>query len=315
MIKKSGGSFWKPWRVLLSVLLLVAILVLGGWLLVMDKNIAVLNPQGVVGKQEKDLFVYTLLLSAFVVIPVFIMLGVFAWRYREGNHKAVYTPDVEGNHLLEAIWWGIPIFIIGVLSVVTWVTTHQLDPYKPLKSNVAPLNVQVVALQWKWLFIYPDQHIASLNQLRIPAGTPVNFHITADAPMSAMWIPSLGTQTYAMTGMSSQLSLMADKPGVYRGTNSNINGKGYADMNFDVIAMNSRQDFDAWVKEIVRSKTHTHLALDEYEELAKPSEKNPVAYYHVHDDNLYTEIMNKFMPAGHIPSGEVSDMHDHKDDH
>ncbi len=258
-------------------------------------DIALFNPQGAVGKKERDLLVFTILLSLVVIIPVYAMLFTFAWRYRENNHKkTAYTPDVEGNKWMEAVWWGIPIAIIGLLCVVTWVTTHDLDPQRQLKSDVPALKVQVVALQWKWLFLYPDQNVASLNELRIPAGTPINFELTADAPMSAFWVPSLGTQTYAMPGMSSKLSLVADYPGTYRGTNTNINGKGYAKMDFKVVALDSREDFDTWVKSISSHSGHTHLDWGSYETLAKPSENNPITYYHLHDTDLYTKIIEKY---------------------
>ena len=136
------------------------------------------------------------------------MLFVFTWKYREGNSKKVkYTPDVSGNHVIEALWWGIPTLIITILAIVTWVSTHDLDPYKKLDSATKPITIQVVALQWKWLFIYPDQEIATINEVRFPEKTPVNFRLTADAPMSAFWIPNLDSQTYAMNGMMSQLNL------------------------------------------------------------------------------------------------------------
>jgi cytochrome o ubiquinol oxidase subunit 2 len=302
-------SLLTPWRVALSATLLAAIIGLGGWLLLAGKNIAVLNPQGVIAAQQKDLIIFTLLLSIIIVVPVFVMLGIITWKYREGNHNAKYTPDADGNRWIEALWWGIPIVIIGILSVVTWTSSHQLDPYKPIVSNVKPLTVQVVALQWKWLFLYPEQGVASLNELRIPAGTPVNFQITADAPMSAMWIPSLGTQTYAMTGMSAKLSLQADKPGSYRGSNSNISGKGYADMNFQAIAMPTRQAFDEWASTQSLEKAHEHLEWSTYQELAKPSTGNKVAYYHLHEPKLYTMVIEKYMPSGH---SESANGHEHE---
>jgi len=293
---KKRRAFFTPLRTVISVLLVIAAAGAALGLYLQGKSIPVLNPQGVVGKEEKNLILFTLMLSVVVVVPVYIMLFVFAWRYREGNPKKTkYTPDVEGNPWIEGLWWGIPITIIGILCIVTWVSAHQLDPYRPLASNVKPLKVQVVALPWKWLFIYPDYHIASLNQLKIPAGVPVNFQITADAPMSAFWIPSLGTQVYAMPGMTSQLSLMADNAGEYRGSNSNINGKGYADMNFDVEALPSEESFYIWARTIVDSPNHFHLDDDEYAQLAKPGTLKDVAYYHLHDDNLYTMVMNKYM--------------------
>ncbi len=301
-MNKRGRSLWRSWYVGTAIVILPVIVGLILWFLVKDQNIAILNPQGVIANQQKDLILFTLLLSAVVVVPVFIMLAAFAWRYREGNHKAAYTPDVEGNRWLETIWWGIPIVIIGILSVVTWVTTHQLDPYKPIASNVPPLKVQVVALQWKWLFIYPEQKIATVNELMIPAGTPI----------SAFWIPSLGSQTYAMTGMSSKLSLMADGPGTFYGTNSNINGKGYADMNFKAIAVKPR-DFNMWVKAFNDLPKHDHIDLTSYKKIVKPSTDNPVAYYHLHSEHLYTEIINQYMHGGHAQGASEYHSHEHEE--
>lgn len=302
-MKKQGKSFFKSWHSVVAIILLPIVIGLAVIAYTSTQHVPVFNPQGSVGAHEKDLILFTLALSTVVVVPVLLMLGVFAWRYRDTNHKAAYTPDADGNRWLELLWWGIPIAIIAILSVVTWVSTHALDPNKPLESNVKPLKVQVVALQWRWLFIYPEQHVATVNELVIPAGTPVNFSITADGPMSALWIPSLGTQVYAMTGMASKLSLIADNPGTFRGSNSNISGTGYADMNFDVKALNSRQDFDAWVDVITNGPKHEHLDLDEYLILAKPTHDTSVDYLHLHDANLFDEIVTKY---AHSDSGHHS---------
>ena len=315
-MKKRGYSVSNTWRVAVVMILIPIVVGVIVWLLTIDKSVPVFNPQGSIAAREKELMLFTLLLSVIVVVPVFVMLGVFAWKYREGNHKAAYTPDVEGNRWFEALWWGIPILIIGILSVVTWVSTHELDPYKPIVSNVKPLKVQVVALQWRWLFIYPEQHIATINELVIPAGTPVNFELTADGPMSGFWIPSLGSQVYAMTGMSSKLSLIADNPGTFRGSNSNISGVGYADMNFTVRALNSRRDFDLWVKAFDGQMEHQHIDMTVYQDLARPSHQMQTAYYHLHDEELYTGVINKFMHGGSHTDVMSSDAgHGHDEGH
>lgn len=298
----------RQWQVVIAVLLFLAVLGVGLWFYLQGKTVATLDPQGIVGQNEKKLILFTVLLSVIVVVPVYVMLGMFAWKYRDGNKKAKYTPDEDGNKWLELLWWGIPIVIITILSVVTWVSTHQLDPYKPLESKLKPVNVQVVALPWRWLFLYPDQHVATINELKIPAGTPVNFEITADAPMSAFWIPSLGTQTYAMTGMTAKLSLEADHAGMYRGVNSNINGKGYANMVFKVVALPTRQDFDNWTETIASNPKHEHLEWDEYEALAKQSTDESVNYFHLHDANLYNEIIAKYV--GNTAMGTQSMTHE-----
>lgn len=269
-------------------------------------NVPVLNPQGEVAAKQRDIIVFTLMLSAIVVIPVFAMLGIFAWKFRESNRKARYRPNWDSNKLLEAIWWGIPCAIILILSIVTWRTSHELDPYKALDSDVKPLNVQVVALQWKWLFIYPDQQVASVNLLEIPEKTPVNFTITADAPMNSFWIPSLGSQVYAMSGMSTKLHLMADKPGDHRGSSANISGKGFADMAFTARAA-SRTDFDAWVQNAKNSGNNLNEAT--YDKLAKPGVEKQPRFYRLADADLYNKVVMKYM--NHAPQQQKSHEHTH----
>ncbi len=299
-MKKRVGAFWTPLRILLTVIFALVLSGIATWIYLQDKDVPIFDPKGSVGAQERDLLVFTLWLSLIVIVPVYTMLVAFAWRYREGNkHKAAYTPDVDTNHWLEAVWWGIPIVIICILGTVTWITTHKLDPHRQLDSDVPALRVQVVALQWKWLFIYPEQQIATVNQLKIPTGTPINFEITADAPMSAFWIPSLGTQTYAMNGMTSRLSLISDHPGMYRGTNTNINGKGYSRMDFEVVSMNTRRDFDIWAKTVVDTPDRKHMDWTAYSKLAEPSESHKPTYYQLRDGRLYDKIIHKYMPQGH----------------
>ena len=197
------------------------------WLLLRDVDIPVLMPSGQVADGQRKLFVFTVILSLVVIIPVFVMLTVFAVRYRENNkYRADYKPEWDGSAKLEALWWGIPIVIIGILSVVTWQTSHSLDPYKPIASDKKPLEVQVVALQWKWLFLYPEYEVATVNELPLPVDRPVHFSLAADAPMSAFWIPALGSQIYSMNGMDSQLNLIADKVGTYKGYNPTSTAKG-----------------------------------------------------------------------------------------
>lgn len=264
--------------------LLVTGLLLGG-------NVDILNPKGVIADQQRNLLVFVLCLSLVVVIPVFALLGFISLKYRESNKKAKYTPDWDHNKWLETIWWGIPCVIILILATVTWFTSHSLDPYKPLESDKQPVNVQVVALQWKWLFIYPDYGVASVNELPIPNQTPINFTITADAPMNSFWIPSLGGQIYAMSGMSTKLHLQADKEGTYKGSSANISGQGFADMRFNAVAM-SQSKFDDWVAR-ARSSDRS-LAQSQYEQLALP-DKSPVIYYRLDDKELYDSIVMKYM--------------------
>jgi cytochrome o ubiquinol oxidase subunit II len=255
-------------------------------------SIDVLQPKGVIASQQRDLLVMTLGLSLVVVIPVFFMLFLFAWRYREGNYKARYTPDWHENKLLELLWWGIPCAIIGVLGTIAWQSSHALDPFRPLDSSVTPVRVQVVALQWRWLFIYPDFGVATTDDLRFPEKTPINFEITSDAPMNSFWIPSLGGQVYAMSGMSTQLHLMADGVGDYKGSSVNISGEGYADMAFTARSLH-QADFDAWVKNVKA----TGGALDQarYAGVAAPTKKATPQYFALADQDLYTGVIMKYM--------------------
>lgn len=268
-----------------GVVAIFAMLIAGG-------EMAVLNPAGVIASKEKNLIIMTTLLGLFVVIPVFVLLFTVAWRYREGNTKARYTPDADGNRWLEGLWWGIPAVIIVILGVITWQSTHELDPYKPIVSDTKQLNIQVVSLEWKWLFIYPELGVASVNYLPIPAKTPISFQITSDAPMNSFWIPNLGGQVYAMSGMSTKLHLEADEVGTYRGSSANISGEGFAGMTFDAQSM-TKADFDAWVQRAVGSSNM--LTYDSYGVLAKPSKNNPPATYMLMDNNLYNKIIMKYM--------------------
>jgi cytochrome o ubiquinol oxidase subunit 2 len=238
-------------------------------------NIPVLQPAGVIGKKERNLIYISLLLSVIVVVPVFVMLFSFAWKYRESNTQAQYSPEFNSSRKLELIWWGVPFAIISILSIITWNSSHDLDPYKSINAAARPLNIQVVALQWKWLFIYPQQNIASVNFMQIPTKTPVNFEITSDAPMNSFWIPQLGGQIYAMPGMSTHLSLMAGKDGNYIGKSANISGKGFAGMTFTARA-GSQKSFNDWVANTY--STNRPLSLQAYDTLTKPSENNPAAY-------------------------------------
>lgn len=263
--------------------------------------IAILDPQGTIAAQERNLIILATVLGLLVVIPVFIMTFLIVWRYRE--HKgAKYTPDWDHNVIIESIWWGIPCLIILALSIITWNSSHQLDPFKPLDSAIRPLTVQVVALPWKWLFIYPEQGIATINYVQFPEQTPIRFEITADAPMNSFWIPKLGGQIYAMTGMSTQLHLMADKPGSYRGSSANLSGTGFADMNFTARS-SSQPDFYDWVEKVKASPAA--MDLPTYNKISKPSQNTKPAYYSWSDPGLYDAIIQKYLG----PVGVHHDMH------
>ena len=257
-------------------------------------NIPVLDPKGVIGLAEKDLIVTATILMGLVVIPVLVLTFAIAWRYRAANMRAKYTPNWEHNTIEEFIWWAIPSLIIAALAGIVWTSSHDLDPFKPLDSSVPPLTIQVVALDWKWLFIYPEERIASVNLLKFPVGRPVNFEITADAPMNSFWIPQLGGQIYAMAGMSTELHLMASEPGTYIGASANFSGRGFSGMKFNAVAV-SEEEYEQWIQEVRASP----LVLDmrHYQTLAAASENAPISYYGWTDDDLYHAIIDQFMPA------------------
>ncbi len=286
-----GMTMKRGYKVLLYALLIVAILFLGIVYLT-QVDIVVLNPKGLIGQKQSDLFWLSTNLMLLVVIPVFILTFVIVWKYRADNKKAEYKPDWNHSTLAEIIWWGIPCIIIVILSVVNWIACYDLDPFKPIVSDKKPITIQVVALDWKWLFIYPDQKIATVNFIQIPIDTPINFVITADAPMNSFWIPQLGGQIFAMPAMRTELHLNASEIGEYRGVSANLSGKGFSGMVFWTKAT-SEVDFEKWISEVQSSEQA--LDLDGYKLLAQPSENNPVAYYRLLYPGLFDWVVMKDM--------------------
>lgn len=280
-------------KVILGSLLVLAAIGVAIFLL-KDVSLPVLIPKGIVGEKERNLLIFTTLLGLLVVIPVFIMLFYVAWRYREGNTTAKYNPNWDGSRVIEGIWWGIPCAIILLLGVVAYFSSHELDPFKPLRSETKPVKIQVVALQWKWLFIYPDYNIASVNDVRFPVSTPVNFELTSDAPMNSFWIPSLGSQIYAMSGMSTKLHLQANEVGDFGGSSANISGEGFASMRF-VARSTTNADFEKWVNDTKASGEP--LATEEYDKLHEPGIEKTYRYFVLKKPDLYDTIMMKYMGA------------------
>lgn len=271
-------------------LVLLATLVAAGWY-GLTHGLAVLESHGSVGKQEKHLIIIATLLMLIVVVPVYFLTFYIAWKYRASNKAARYQPEFDGNRKLEFTWWAIPGAIIIILSVVAWNSAHSLDPSRQLAGGGQAMEIQVVALPWKWLFIYPDKNIASVNFVELPVGRQVDFNITSDAPMNSFWIPQLGGQIYAMAGMSTHLHLMADTPGDYRGVSANISGRGFAGMNFTARAV-SRADFDKWIASA--GAATKQLDQSAYDRLAQPSENNPVALYSSVQPGLYSKLLLKY---------------------
>ena len=273
------------WRAVGAVLATASLSLLGGC------TLELFAPKGSIGEQERDLIVTASGLMLLVVVPVIALTLWFAWRYRASNERAAYAPDWAHSTRIEIVVWSIPCAIVALLAVIIWHTTQSLDPYKPLQASARPVRVEVVALDWKWLFIYPDYGIATVNELRIPVDTPVNFTLTADKLMNSFFIPQLGSQVYAMAGMQTQLHLVANEAGTYRGLSSGFSGEGFSDMHFDAVA-SSRADFDAWV----RRARQGPLTLDDatYRAVAMPSIAAAPAEYAGVEPGLFDGILNQY---------------------
>lgn len=253
----------------------------------------ILNPKGVIAADEKNIVIIATALMLLIVVPVIVMTYAIAWRYRANNPAAKYDPEWSHSNLIEIVCWTIPCIIIAVLGTITWTSTHRLDPYRPLDNQtVKPLVIQAVALEWKWLFIYPEQHIATINQVAFPVNVPVRFEISAEGPMNSFMIPQIAGQIYAMAGMRTKLNVLATHVGIFRGISANFSGDGFSDMNFDV-RVGTQADFNQWVKSVQTST----LSLNDqtYQGLITPSEKLPITYYKDNDTGLFDNIIMKDM--------------------
>lgn len=270
------------------------VLIVWGWMtwFLGTHEIAVLHPKGMIGLKQRDLLFTAARLMLIVVIPAYLLTIAFAWIYREKNEKAKYTPDWSHSHLAETIWWGIPFVIIIFLGIITWRTTHELSPFKPIETGKRPLSIQAVALQWKWLFIYPEQGIATVNFVQFPEQTPLAFEITADAPMNSFWIPQLGGQIYAMPAMRTKLHLIADQAGDFRGRSANLSGEGFAGMFFTARA-SSEKEFADWVSSVKSSGKG--LDWQEYEQLVRPSSYDSAKFYKLSQEDLFDQILMQYM--------------------
>jgi cytochrome o ubiquinol oxidase subunit II len=276
---------WRKLRRLASIAtLLAAAPLLGGC------QLALLEPEGPIGAQEKLIIILATCLMLIVVVPVIAMTLAFAWRYRASNRNAAFTPDWAHSNAIEAVIWVVPCLIVAVLGFVTWTSTRKLDPYRQIVAAAKPIDVEVVSLDWKWLFIYPDLKIASVNELAFPAGTSVRFRLTSSSVMDSFFIPELGSQIYTMPGMESKLSLLASDPGTYTGISANFSGDGFSDMTFATRVM-TRADFDKWVVSVRSSGQDLTMAV--YRQLALPSEHVHVSYYGNVEPMLYHDALNK----------------------
>ncbi|MCG7600526.1 ubiquinol oxidase subunit II [Halomonas sp. McH1-25] len=272
-------------------------------LLLSGCSMALMDPKGEVGSEIKSLIITAFWLMMIVVIPVIVMTFLFAWRYRNTNYKAKYTPNWAHSNVIEAIVWFVPLVIIAFLAIITWQTSHSLNPNVPIdaEEGTEPMEIDVVALDWKWLFIYPDLGIASVNEVAFPVDTPVQFNITSGTVMNAFMIPRLGSQLYAMAGMDNELYLIANEEGIYPGRSTNFSGAGFSEMIFAAQAT-SQEGFEAWVEK-VRQSSETLSFEQGYEELAAPSVGHPVEYFSNVPAELYDNIVMSFKNGTAVQPG------------
>ena len=275
-------------RYFLTVVVLISAAMLSGC------SEGVLDPQGPVADAERQILFNSLGIMLAIVIPTILAtLGVAYW-FRASNKRARYLPDFKYSGRLEVLVWSIPAMTVILVGGVAWVGAHDLDPRKAISPAVKPVTVQVVSLDWKWLFILPDQGIASVNHLTVPVGTPISFELTSSGVMNSFFIPQLGSQIYAMSGMATHVQLQADRPGTYRGLSAQFSGDGFADMRFTVDAVPAQQ-FEQWVT--TTRNTGPVLDAPTYAELAKPSEAVAPFSYRAVARDLFNQIVSSGSPS------------------
>ncbi|MDF2637980.1 MAG: cytochrome o ubiquinol oxidase subunit [Novosphingobium lindaniclasticum] len=278
-------------------------------------NTVVLDPAGDVARQQGDLVVISTLLMLLIVLPVMAATCLFAWRYRASNKEAVYQPDWDHSTQLELLIWTAPLLIIICLGALTWVTTHLLDPYRtigridantPVAATAKPLEVEVVALDWKWLFIYPEQGVATVNELVVPTGRPLHFKITSSSVMNSFYVPAMAGQIYAMPGMETRLHAVVNKPIETVGFSANYSGAGFSNMRFATRAV-SDADFAKWAEGVKAGGDKAGGTLDRtaYLQLEKPSEKVPVIRYASVAPDLYDAIVDMCVEPGKMCMSEM----------
>jgi cytochrome o ubiquinol oxidase subunit II len=263
----------------------------------------ILDPQGPIGAADKTILIDSIAIMLAIVLPTIVAIFAFAYWFRASNTKAFHWPDWEYSGRIELVVWSVPALTVILLAGVTWIGAHQLDPAKPIEGSEKPLTIQAVSLDWKWLFIYPDQKIATINTLTVPAGAPLQFQLTSASVMNAFFIPQFGSMIYTMYGMTTRLNLRADRPGTFQGLSSHFSGDGFSGMHFDVQVVPTQQ-FSKWAQDA----SNAAQALDQrvYGEIAKPSTNNAPAIYRLADPNLFQSIATqKIPPSPGAPSGVI----------
>ncbi|HKR76575.1 MAG TPA: ubiquinol oxidase subunit II [Rhodanobacter sp.] len=281
-------------------LLLSPLALLGGC------HLALLDPSGDVARQQSDIMIVTTVIMLLIILPVLVAIGIVAWRYRASNKKAHYDAHWDHSPQLELVVWAGPLLIIIAVGAISWIGTHQLDPYRPLDrvtkgqpvaTGTKPLEVDVVSLRWKWLFFYPQYGVATVNQLAAPVDVPIRFKLTSDTMMDAFSVPELAGMVYTMPGMQTVLHAVINHPGQYEGFSANYSGAGFTDMRFRFEGM-SPHDFDAWVAK-VRAEGG-ELDSKAYDELRQPKRDAPVRYYARFEPDLYTRILDRCIDPGEV---------------
>jgi len=259
---------------------------------------SILAPQGPIGAAEKSILIDSIGIMLAIVVPTILAIFGFAWWFRASNTRARHLPEWSYSGRIELVVWAIPALVVMLLAGVAWIGSHDLDPAKPIASAQKPLEVQVVSLDWKWLFLYPDQKIATVNELTIPAGVPVHFSLTSASVLNAFFIPQLGSMIYTMNGMTTRLNLQADTTGVFHGLSSHFSGDGFSDMHFEVHAV-SPADFSAWAK--TTSQATATLDRASYPQLAKQGTEVAQASYRLGDPDLFHAIATQKIAASAGP--------------
>ena len=269
-------------------------------------DMVVMSPSGDIAAQQRDLIVVSTILMLIIIVPVLFLTLFFAWRYRQSNTAAKYDPEWHHSTGLEVVIWSAPLAIIIALGAITWISTHKLDPYRPLDrldedrpvpADIKPLTVEVVALDWKWLFFYPDYGIATVNEMAAPVDVPINFKLTASSVMNSFYVPALAGMIYTMPGMQTRLHAVINKKGEYEGLSSNYSGDGFSHMRFKFHGLDQGH-FDQWVARV--KSNGTMLNRDAYLKLEKPSIKEPVRYFSSVEDGLFEAVLNMCVRPGQM---------------
>lgn len=250
------------------------------------------NPRGLIAAQESSLILIAFLMMLLIIIPVIFMTIYFSVKYRSNNKNQIYKPNWCDSRKIETIVWIVPILIVSFLGFLTWNYSHKLDPKKPIYSNYQPLTIDVVALDWRWLFIYPEYHIATINEIAFPTNYPIVFHITSHSVMNSFFIPSLGSQVYAMPGMLTTLNLISGSPGKYRGISSNYSGRGFSNMKFVVSSLPDVKSFLNWIKKIKNSPNKLNT-FESFKKLALPNENYFIEYFSDVHRKLFNKIVDR----------------------